>query len=223
MAKVKFADFKSQTRISDEDFDLFESVGKVRLSTEQRIAIGNALREYEFLRVLKETGEGAALKHALQTLQARTERFIESIQAVRNEPRHIWEYLLAESGAEISGLHLLLAKCKELNKQVARKGRKRDFFFESLLSKLADIFQQAKGRGTSVSKSAGGKGSRFLSFAYAATNCLPETFRSHSKGALSTRLDRLRKAEKKEKGRVHMWVGGAHPSSAKPWFGKAKL
>jgi len=222
MAKLKIADFKSQIRISEADFALLEAEGKVKLPREQRAAVENALKEYEFLRVLKEAGEGAALKKALLKLQAKTEQLIASIQAVRDEPGHIWEYLLAESDAKVSGLPSLLTKCKELNQRVARPGAKKDFILNSLLSRLADIFMQAHGRGTGISH-ADGRGGRFLNFAFAASKCLPRNFQPHSKAALGVRWDRARKVQREEKGQVHMWVGGPHPASAKPWFGKTKF
>jgi hypothetical protein len=146
MATPKFAEFKPQTRMSAVDYARLESAGRLRLNDQQRAHIENALIRYEFLRVLKEAGEGAALRKALLALEARTEKLIESIQAVTNEPGHIWEYLLAESGAHVSNLPHLLDKCRELNRRVARRGPKADFFLGSLLSQLADIFEEATGK-----------------------------------------------------------------------------
>jgi hypothetical protein len=222
MAIPKFADFKPQTRITDRDFGLLESEGGIRLSPEQRLTIANALREYEFLRVLKEEGEGEILKKALRILEARTGKFIEGIQAVKNEPGHIWEYLLAESDAKVSGLQALLTKCKELNKKVARRGRKKDFFLDSLLLKLADVFLRAGGKKTGISKGAPERGGLFLRFAFAATNCLPKKFNLTKEG-LGNRWERIRKAQRTQKVHVHMWVGGPHPASAKPWYEKRQV
>ena len=222
MATLKFADFKSETRISDSNFALLEAAGGVQLTPEQRAAIRVALKEYEFLRVLKDAGEGKALKKALVMLQARTQNFIAGIDAVTGEPGHIWEYLLAESGAEVTRLRPLLAKCKELNRRVAKPGRKKDFYLDSLLSRLADIYMQAGGRGTSVSHGEG-SGGRFLSFSFAALQHLPERFRPYpnktNKGALGVRWERVRLGAKP---RVHMWIGGPYPLLAKPWYGKTK-
>jgi hypothetical protein len=217
MPTLNIADFQSQTRISESVFARLESEGRIRLSLGQRAAIGQALKEYEFLRVLQKAGEGATLKKMLLKLQASTEKFIESIQAVSNEPGHIWEYLLGESSAEVSRLRFLLAKCKELNRRIARPGPKKNFFLDSLLSRLAAIYLQAGGRGTTS------KDGPFLRFAFEASKCLPQRFRPHSKGALGVRWGRVRNTQKKSQGRVHMWVGGPYPALAKPWFGKTKL
>jgi hypothetical protein len=222
MAPLKFADFKPQTKVSDSDYARLESEGGLRLTPGRRADIENALIRYELLRDLKEAGEGVALKEALITLEAGTEKFIESIQAVTNEPGHIWEYLLAESGAHVSNLPRLLNKCRELNRRVARRGPKADFFLGSLLSQLADIFEEATGKRATISH-ANGRGGRFLGFAFAATECLPKKFQPQSKDALGGRWDRERKARKKEKFRSLMWIGGPYPALAKLWFAKNKL
>jgi hypothetical protein len=223
MAIPRFADFKSEMKISDGDFALLESQGNVRLSPEQRSTIEHALKVYEFFRALKEAGDGAALKEALRRLQRTTESFIESMQAVANEPGHILEFLLAESDADVSRLPYLLAKCNDLNQQVARPGRKKDFFLDSLLSRLAQIFLQAGGRGTSVSHGATGPGGPFLRFAFAATKLLPKKLQPHSEAALGARWNRIRQILRTEKVRAHMWIGGPHPASAKPWFNRTKF
>jgi hypothetical protein len=224
MTQQKFADFEPQTMLSDSDFDVFESKGRVRLSPEHRAAVERELKEYEFLRFLEERGVGTAHKKALLKLEAMTEKFVGSIEAVRNKPGHIWEYLLAESGAEVSGLPSLLTKCKELNKRVARSGRKRDMFLDRLLSRLADIFLQAGGRSTNISHGAkAGRGGHFLEFAFAVLEHLPRQYRPQSKNALGVRWERILKNQKSGKMRAYTWVGRPHPSSAKPWFEKTQF
>jgi hypothetical protein len=85
MTQQKFADFEPQTMLSDSDFDVFESKGRVRLSPEHRAAVERELKEYEFLRFLEERGVGTAHKKALLKLEATTEKFIESIEAVTKQ------------------------------------------------------------------------------------------------------------------------------------------
>jgi hypothetical protein len=182
------------------------------------------VKEYEFLRSLEESGVGTAHKKALLKLEATTEKFIESIEAVTNKPGHIWEYLLAESGAEVSGLPSLVTTCKELNKRVGRSGRKRDVFLDRLLSRLADIFLQAGGRSINISHGAKtGRGGRFLEFAFAALERLPRQYRPQSKYALGVRWERILKNQKTGEMRAYTWVGRPHPSSAKPWFEKTQF
>lgn len=202
MARTKYADFQPETRLSNGDFEAFQKEGNVQFDLQQRAAIERTLRDYEFFRQLTEAGEGTTLKKALIALAKDTKKLIATLEAVRSEPGNVWDMLLGESGVDPSRLPVLLAKCEELNQRVAKRGRKQDFFVGSLLSNLAEIYKRARGR-------IGGP--RFLAFAYAACQRLPQRFRPHSEGALKSRWGRVRVELRGGTGRAYTWVGGPYP------------
>jgi hypothetical protein len=214
MAPLRYADFKPQTQISDCEFTSVQTVVGIELTASEREIINLCLKEYEYFRVLRQRGEGLSLKKALLELEASTERYIDSIEAVTKEPGHIWEQLLGDSGANVTCLPALLAKCRVLNRRVARAGRKKDFHLDSLLLKLDDIFQAAKSR-----TGENGRGTGFLRFAFEVTKFLPQGIRPHSRTSLERRWERLRREMKESRRRVHMWVGEPCPGLARSWFG----
>lgn len=222
MALRKIEDYEPQTKFSEADCVKLREQGGVELTQTQCLSIETALRQYEHLVFLKRRGEGKQLKKELVRLQAATTTFIKSISAVQNEPGHIWEYLLDKSNAEISCLESLLKECQQLQKETAK--RKNDFFLDSLLGGLADVYTKATGRPATISKGApterdpspGGKGGRFLRFARAAIKFLPENFQPKDKqlSGLGSRFDRMKKSGI----RPYMWVGGPYPGLARPWY-----
>ena len=217
MPRTQYSDFKPQTLLSGEDFVTLEEAGRIKLDLQRRAFIERALQEYEFFHRRKEAGEGTALKKALLALETNTEKFISSLEAVKDQPGNIWHLLLGESGVDPSPLPILLDKCKALNRTVARRGRKKDFFLDSLLKKLADVFESL-GRPTGVAHGAGRKG-RFISFASVALARLPEGSRdpkSHSESAIAVRWDRIRKSRASGRGTAYKWIGGPFPGLTKP-------
>jgi hypothetical protein len=224
MPRTRYSDFKPQTLLSGEDFVTLEKAGRIKLDLQRRAVIERALQEYEFFHLLKEAGEGTALKKALLALETNTAKFISSLEAVKSEPGNIWHLLLGESGVDPLPLPVLLAKCRELNDKVkSRSGPKKDFFLDSFLMKLANVFESLE-RPTGVSHGArkdgaAGKG-RFIAFASAALARLPERFRNptrHSEKALAPRWDRIRKIRASRRGVPYGWIGGPYPGLTKPW------
>lgn len=213
MSKPRFADFRPETMLTAADFNVLEESGQIKLNPALRSRLQRELQEYEFFRVLEERGEGKSLKEALRRLEKRIEQTIEGIAAVTREPGHMWEYLLAESGAEVSCLPALLATCKKENQRIGRSGRKRGFFLDRLLSQLAAVFQEADGGDIKISTKRGEKGGNFLKFAFEAGKRLPPRFRPQSKNALATRWARMHIER-----RTYSWVGRPYPALAKPWF-----
>lgn len=220
MALRMCADYEPRTRLSEEDFAALQKRSEVKLTRAQCLSVEAALRQYEHLVFLKRRGEGKQLKKELVRLEAATVTFINSTSAVKNEPGHIWEYLLDKSNAEINRLELFLKECQKLQKEIAK--RKGDFFLDSLLRGLADVYTRATGRRATINKGAaterdpGGKGGRFLRFARAAIKFLPENFQPKDKqlSGLGSRFDRMKKSGI----RPYMWVGGPYPGLARPWY-----
>jgi hypothetical protein len=146
----RVADFEPQTKIPAQDFITQQEQEGVKLTQKQCSAIENALREYESLSRLREAGVGRELKKSLRELEAAIAVLIKKRDVVENEPGHLWGYLLGKSDAEISGLEKLLKEIERLNRAVARPGRKADFFLDSLLNRLGDIYTEATGRRATI-------------------------------------------------------------------------
>jgi len=191
MAARRYADYEPQTNISDEDCVALQQRGAIKLTRKQCSSIETVLREYEHLSSLRRRGEGKTLKKALRELEAGASTPFKGVEAVQNEPGHIWEYLLDRSNAEFSCLGAFLEECKKLNQSVTRRGHPKDHFLDSLLWRLADIFEEATGRKATVSTGASEtgaseRGGRFLKFASAAVEFLPKRIPTSQQRRLRT-------------------------------------
>lgn len=218
MASGRHVRYEPLTKLSATDCEALQRLGRIKLTRSQCLSVETVLKEFEYLSSLRTRGEGKKLKEALRGLEVATAAFIKNAKGVQNEPGDIWGSLLGNADAEIIGLDTFLDECKKLNRAVGRRGAPKAHFLENLLSRLERIFVEATGVRATVSTGGGGRGGRFLEFAWAAMGYLPKEFRPHSKDALGLRFKRMQKAGGV---RPYNWVGGPHPNSAKPWFQKS--
>jgi hypothetical protein len=201
-------DYFPSVELTSDDFEILEGIGRIKLSTEHRKEILQLLREYEYLRHLKEARHLSSLRADVLKLANRFGDAIKIIESLPTNPGHIWAFLATEADVddydeEIRRLRNLKHTCEQFFQKYKKSSRKPDTFLETCLGQLQSTFRRAGGK------------IKFLDFACAALCHLPRPYRPHSQRALGARLERIRSSVRRRGPRTSSWIGDPHPILAR--------
>ena len=228
MVANEYADFEPKTTIPAAEFIADQEQRNITLRPRDCIAVENALKEYERFCYLTKIGEGKQLPPKLRKLEDAIRCLKTSIEAVREEEGHPWEYLIDKSDAKLSRLEQLLEQCEKLNREVPRRSAAqiKASLLNRLVNKLAEIYTAATGNRATISKGAptkrdafpGGRGGRFPQFLRAALHYLPDECRPAEKTVrgIGSRFERMKQEKKAGKMISPNWIGLPYPGLAQP-------